>query len=83
MLPRNVPTWMGKSEHVLSVTSRAAIRCQYNAAGDDLLAHLPGHVLPGQDRGRVMSQHFFETTTADGTEVTVIMGYDRPSTTCS
>jgi hypothetical protein len=24
--------WTGKSEHVLSVTSRAAIRCQYNAA---------------------------------------------------
>jgi hypothetical protein len=25
-----------------------------------------------------MSQHFFETTTADGVEVTVIIGYDRP-----
>ena len=25
-----------------------------------------------------MSQHFFETTTADGSEVTVIIGYDRP-----
>jgi hypothetical protein len=25
-----------------------------------------------------MSQHFFETTTADGVEVTVIMGYDLP-----
>jgi hypothetical protein len=25
-----------------------------------------------------MSQHFFETTTLDGVEVTVIMGYDLP-----
>jgi hypothetical protein len=25
-----------------------------------------------------MSEHFFETTTADGVAVTVIIGYDRP-----
>jgi hypothetical protein len=25
--------WTGKSEHVFSATLRAAIRCQYNAAG--------------------------------------------------
>jgi hypothetical protein len=48
MLPRNVPTGPGKSEHVLSVTSRAAIHCQYNAAGTVFWRTFLGTSCPGK-----------------------------------
>jgi hypothetical protein len=40
--------WTGKSEHVLSVTSRAAIRCQYNAAGTIFWRTFLGTSCPGK-----------------------------------
>jgi hypothetical protein len=40
--------WTGKSEHVLSVTSRAAIRCQYNAARTIFWRTFLGTSCPGK-----------------------------------
>jgi hypothetical protein len=40
--------WTGKSEHILSVTSRAAIRCQYNAAGTIFWRTFLGTSCPGK-----------------------------------